>query len=67
MKDKSEVVGKMIGVVLIIVGLLVTLPGLIAIMAILNGFVLSVLWGWFMVPVFKLPHSLSRRPLAFHW
>lgn len=28
----------------------------IAFAAIWNGFVLSVLWGWFMVPTFSLPH-----------
>ena len=29
---------------------------LTAIIAILNGYVLSVLWGWFMAPIFGLPN-----------
>lgn len=40
---------------LIIVGFIVTVPALIALSAILNGWVLSILWKWFMVPTLGLP------------
>lgn len=29
--------------------------GIAAVLAICSGFTLSILWGWFMVPVFHLP------------
>lgn len=29
--------------------------GVIALSSILNGWVLSILWGWFFVPILKLP------------
>jgi len=31
------------------------LVGVIAVLAVLNGWVVSVLWGWFIVPLFSLP------------
>lgn len=34
---------------------IIALPVLIVINSILNGFVLTVLWGWFVVPLFSLP------------
>lgn len=34
---------------------------LIALSSILNGYVLSVLWGWFMVPTFHVP-ALTLAP-----
>lgn len=36
-------------------GLLAGAIGFTIIGAILNGWALSVLWGWFIVPIFKLP------------
>jgi hypothetical protein len=37
------------------VGLVGTLLAFIVISALLNGYVLSVFWGWFIVPVFDVP------------
>lgn len=37
------------------VGALVGLLGLLAIGAVWKGYVLTVLWGWFVVPTFGLP------------
>lgn len=40
----------------------IAIIGVITILgAILNGFVISILWGWFMVPIFHLP-ELSIIP-----
>lgn len=38
----------------ILLAILLTI-GLIAASSILNGWVLSILWGWFLVPIFGLP------------
>lgn len=47
-----------LGLILMILGT-ITFIGLITIVgAILDGFVISILWNWFMVPIFDLP-SLS--------
>ena len=37
------------------VGLLVLAVVAIVVGAVMNGYVLSVLWGWFVVPVFSVP------------
>ena len=37
---------------------LIALPVVLVITALLNGTVLSIIWGWFVVPVFRAP-SLS--------
>lgn len=47
MKDSEKVAGLLI---LLFAGI----PGMIAISAILNGFVLTKLWAWFIVPQFGL-------------
>lgn len=36
-------------------GVLMGLPALIAVLSIWRGFILSILWGWFVVPAFGLP------------
>jgi len=41
--------------------LLFTIPIIGTVSAVLNGFVLTKLWGWFIVPVFKAP-ELSLVP-----
>ena len=38
-----------------IVGIVALTAALIAVSSLLNGFVLSILWGWFIVPLFGLP------------
>ena len=48
-------------VLLAIVGFTVVVPVIIAVNAMLNGWVLSMLWGWFMVPTLGLP-VLSLAP-----
>lgn len=35
--------------------ILVGVPGLLALSSMLNGWVLKVLWSWFIVPTFHLP------------
>jgi hypothetical protein len=40
---------------LALIGATVGFVGLIAGSAILKGFVLTILWGWFVVPIFHLP------------
>jgi len=37
------------------IGQTVAVIGLAALSAILSGYVLSILWGWFFVPVFQAP------------
>lgn len=37
------------------VGLLVLVVVSIVVGAVMNGYVLSVLWGWFVVPIFNVP------------
>lgn len=48
-------------VVLAILGGVVGFAALLVVSSILNGYALSVLWGWFVVPVFHLP-QLSIVP-----
>lgn len=48
MKDFAAAVGAVIGIIFAIFGAF-------ALTAILNGWVLSILWGWFAVPTFGLP------------
>lgn len=46
------------GLILIIFGIFAFVPALfliLAISSILNGWVLSILWGWFISPVFGIP------------
>ncbi len=38
-----------------ILGGFVGVVGLIVVSSLLRGYVLSILWGWFMVPIFHLP------------
>lgn len=38
-----------------ITGVVIGIAGLLVISSILNGFVLVILWSWFIVPVFELP------------
>jgi len=38
-----------------VLSLILGFIGVLIISSIVNGFVLTVLWGWFMVPVFALP------------
>ena len=40
---------------LAVLGLLLGVAGLIVVSSLLNGYVLSVVWGWFFVPVLNLP------------
>jgi len=40
---------------LAVLGAIVGVPLLIALSAIFNGYVLKVLWGWFIIPIFHLP------------
>ena len=42
-------------------GVLVSIPALIVVGSLINGLVLSNLWGWFVVPTFGLP-QLSLVP-----
>ena len=42
-------------VVIVVVMLAVVLIPLIALGSIINGYVLRILWGWFIVPIFHLP------------
>lgn len=37
-----------------LIGMLILFP-LIILGTVLNGWVLTILWGWFMVPIFNLP------------
>ena len=37
------------------IGLLVVAGGSVVALALLRGWVLSILWGWFVVPTFNLP------------
>lgn len=37
------------------VGLLISVPTVIVLSALVNGWALSVMWGWFVVPLFHLP------------
>ena len=53
-KAVAKFLGTMIGVVVLLIGL-------VAVFALLHGFVLMKLWGWFIVPTFKLP-PLSIAP-----
>jgi hypothetical protein len=41
--------------VLLAIAALIFLPILLALSVVLNGYVLCVLWGWFIVPTFGLP------------
>ena len=43
-----------IAVLGIIIGMAALIGAVIAVGAILNGFVLTILWGWFIVPTFHL-------------
>ena len=52
MKKESETVGVAL---LAILGAFTLAPCLIASAAVLDGWVLSILWHWFMVPQFHLP------------
>lgn len=38
-----------------LIGLLVSLPLLLGLGAVLNGWALSLMWAWFIIPVFSLP------------
>lgn len=38
-----------------LIGLLVSLPLLLGLGAVLNGWALSLMWAWFVIPVFSLP------------
>ena len=38
-----------------IIATIILVIGSLGLMAVLRGWVLSILWGWFMVPVFGLP------------
>lgn len=51
MNQKSDSMETCAGIVLIAAGAVVLLVA----NAVLRGFVLSILWGWFLVPVFSLP------------
>ncbi len=42
-------------ILLILIGALVSIPLLIAVAAAANGYVLSILWGWFIVTTFHAP------------
>ena len=46
---------------LAVLGALVALPMVMFISSILNGYVLSILWGWFIVPTLGAP-TLSTVP-----
>lgn len=46
---------KIIAVLAAFLGIVIRVAALMVACSILNGYVLSVLWGWFMVPVFHLP------------
>jgi hypothetical protein len=46
---------------LTIIGGMVVLGGMMFLSAMFNGYALSVLWGWFIVPTFNLP-PLSVAP-----
>lgn len=40
---------------LVAIGVILGVPALVALISIWNGYVLSILWGWFVVPFLKLP------------
>ena len=44
-----------VGIVAGVVGIVATAVGLVFVAAVANGLVLSILWGWFMVPTLGLP------------
>ena len=48
-------------ILLAALGLVVLVAATVVVSAVFNGYVLSILWGWFMVPVFHLP-ALSVAP-----
>src|SRR3989344_254836 len=50
-----EILGAVIVVVGLVVGMLVLIGGIMVVATLLRGYVLSVLWRWFMVPTLGLP------------
>jgi len=51
-----------IAAAIVVIGLLIAIPGIIFLMAIINAFVISTLWGWYIVPFFlskPLPLSIA--------
>ncbi len=51
-------------VVVVVVVLAVVLVPLVAIASILNGYVLRILWGWFVVPLFHLPNLTIAQAIG---
>lgn len=47
------------------IGATVTLILVIVLSSILNGWVLSILWGWFIVPIFELPSLPIAEAIGF--
>jgi hypothetical protein len=43
------------GYIMVAIVAILIFVGLLLLGAILNGFALSILWGWFMIPTFQLP------------
>jgi hypothetical protein len=48
-------VAEVIAILAIVIGLFGVITLMIGISAVLNGWVLSILWAWFIVPLFHLP------------
>ena len=48
---RNEPMSAGLGCILIIIGI----PLVLVVVSILNGYVLSILWGWFIVPTFEAP------------
>ncbi|MDP3696508.1 MAG: hypothetical protein Q8R55_00575 [Candidatus Taylorbacteria bacterium] len=50
-----EILGAVVMVVGLVVGMFVLIGGIVVVSTLLRGYVLSVLWRWFMVPTLGLP------------
>jgi peptidoglycan biosynthesis protein MviN/MurJ (putative lipid II flippase) len=44
---------------------LLAIPVVVIVSSIANGFALSVLWGWFVVPIFGLPALTIAQAIGF--
>ncbi len=48
-----------------VLGITAVMAGVIAVGAIINGWILSIIWGWFMVPIFHLPALSIPAAIGF--
>lgn len=44
---------------------LLAIPVVLVVSSIANGFVLSVLWGWFVIPLFEVPSLTIAQAVGF--